>query len=416
MKKKGLLPFLISILFSYFVIVCNIELQAETIVATGEVGYQLNINNFNTYREATSNGVKVASNSNSLSNKTAITSLIQLLLLSEVEAPNIAFITSSTFNGDLGGTTGADQICQDQAEAAGLPANTYVAWLSTPSINAIDRLGDARGWVRVDGKPFADTLADISAGRMFHPLRVDEFGNFDNTSPGYVWTGNINWAGSGESCISWTSSDQGSGEHGTSDGMGYVFKDFGSLSCRGLARLYCFGVDNNARVTVVPAVGRIAFITRGSWMSGGGVAAADQLCQDEAIQAGLNGTFKALLATDGASAASRFNSDGSPWVRPDGVVIAPTRGELFSSDYIDSAIYQSADGLGYFANYGIWTGAIDPTTAGTSDTTCKNWTDSSDGNTAISGRSGFTAQWKFFAFDSDFQCSAAWKHLYCLQD
>ena len=270
MKKKGLLPFLIPILFSYFVIVCNVELQAETIVATGETGYQLNINNFNTYREATSIGVKVASDSNSLSNKTAITTPIQLLLLSEEEAPNIAFVTSSTFNGDLGGITGADQTCHDHAEAAGLPPNTYVAWLSTPSINAIDRLGNARGWVRVDGKPLADTLADISAGRMFHPLRVNEFGNFDNTSMGYVWTGNINWAGSGDSCSSWTSSDQGMGEYGTSDGIGYVFKDFGGLSCRGLARLYCFGVDNNARVTAVPAVGRIAFITRGSWDVGRG--------------------------------------------------------------------------------------------------------------------------------------------------
>jgi hypothetical protein len=304
------------------------------------------------------------------------TPAVQLLLLSEEEPPqlpNIAFVTSSTFNGDLGGIAGADQICQNLAATAGLPTNTYLAWLSTPSINAIERFGNARGWLRVDGKPFADTLADISAERMFHPLRVDELGNFDNTSGGYVWTGNINWAGQGESCDSWTSSDrQDMGEKGMSDGMGYVFKDFGAAACSSFARLYCFGVDNYARVTVVRTAGRIAFITRDSWLSSGGVAGADQLCQDEAMQAGLKGTFKALLATDGASAASRFNVDGSPWVRPDGVVIARTGAELFASDYLESAIYQSADGLGYYANYGVWTGAIDPTTAGTSDTTCKN--------------------------------------------
>ena len=417
MKKSGLLPFLTPILFSCLVIVCDIELQAESIVATEEVDYQLGINDFETYREATGSGVKVASDSNSRPIETAITTPIQLLLLSDEEAANIAFVTSSTFSGDLGSISGADQICQNQAVAAGLPINTYVAWLSTPSIKAVDRMGSARGWVRVDGKPFADTLADISAGRMFHPLRVDEYGNFDDTSWGYVWTGNINWAGQGESCSSWTSSDrQSMGEYGTSDGMGYVFRDFGSLSCRELARLYCFGVDNNARVKVAPTVGRIAFLTRESWVSGGGVAAADQLCQNEATQAGLSGTFKAMLATDGASAESRFNLDGFPWVRPDGVVIAATGAELFRSDYIDSAIYQSADGLSYYANYGVWTGAIDPTTAGTSDTTCKNWTDSGDENTAISGRSGFTAQKKFFAFDSDKQCSATAIHLYCLQD
>ena len=417
MKKSGQLPFLTLILFSCLVILCDIELHAENIAATGDVDYQLSINDFETYGEATGIGLKVASDSNSRPIETATTTPIQLLLLSEGQAPNIAFVTSSTFNGDLGSITGADQICQNQAEAAGLPINTYVAWLSTPSINAVDRLGKARGWVRVDGKPFADTLADISAGRMFYPLRVDEYGNFDDTSWGNVWTGNINWAGHGESCSSWTSSDrQGKGECGASDGMGYVFKDFGSLSCMDLARLYCFGVDKNARVKIDPTVGRIAFITRDSWVSGGGAAAADQLCQDEATQAGLSGTFKAMLATDGASAESRFNLDGNPWVRPDGVVIATTGAELFRSDYIDSAIYQSADGLSYYANYGVWTGALDPTTAGASDTTCKDWTDSGDENTAISGTSGFTAQKKFFAFDSANQCSATWLHLYCLQD
>lgn len=101
---------------------------------------------------------------------------IPLLLLSEAPKPNIAFVTSTTYNGDLGGLAGADQKCQALAEAAGLPANVYKAWLSTSNENAKDRLGSARGWVRKDGKPFADTVADIVSGKIFHPLRIDENG------------------------------------------------------------------------------------------------------------------------------------------------------------------------------------------------------------------------------------------------
>jgi hypothetical protein len=152
---------------------------------------------------------------------------VQLMLLAEEkppEPPNIVFVTSVAYDGNLGGLAGADQKCQALAEAAGLPANTYRAWLSTPSVNAVSRLGAARGWVRVDGKPFADTKADIQAGRLFHPIRVDESGNYDDTPWGSnVWTGTgsdgaLVW--SGYTCNGWTdSSADANGVYGNNDGV-----------------------------------------------------------------------------------------------------------------------------------------------------------------------------------------------------
>ena len=50
---------------------------------------------------------------------------VQLLLLSEEEplqSPNIVFVTSIAYDGNLGGLVGADQKCQARAEAAGLPS------------------------------------------------------------------------------------------------------------------------------------------------------------------------------------------------------------------------------------------------------------------------------------------------------
>lgn len=91
---------------------------------------------------------------------------------------NYVFVTStthlvSTFGSDL---AGADAICMQRASAAGL-AGTYRAWLSSSTVNARERLSGARGWYRPDGKPVADRVEDLLAGRMFYPIRVDENGD-----------------------------------------------------------------------------------------------------------------------------------------------------------------------------------------------------------------------------------------------
>ncbi|HYL59494.1 MAG TPA: hypothetical protein VEU51_11520, partial [Candidatus Acidoferrales bacterium] len=67
---------------------------------------------------------------------------------------NKVFVTSSTFDGNLGGQAGADADCASLASGAGL-AGTFKAWLSTSGLNAKDKLGSARGFVRIDGQPFA---------------------------------------------------------------------------------------------------------------------------------------------------------------------------------------------------------------------------------------------------------------------
>lgn len=351
---------------------------------------------------------------------------LPLLLLSETPPPapqpNIVFVTSLTYNGILGGLTGADQMCQARATAAGLPQNTYKAWLSTSSVNAIDRLGSARGWVRVDGKPFADTKADIAAGKIFHPLRVDENGAFiTDPTKLTVWTGtqlNGTVNPSGRTCDGWTTNNNAiGGDLGSSDGVTAVFTQSHWVNCSAERPLYCFGVDKNVPVTVTPVSGRIAFVTTGTWTpSAGGLAAADSLCQSEATSASLTGTFKALLPTSTGSAQSRFEpiAPGSlPWVRPDGVAIAPTAAELFTSTFLNTAINQSADGLSYSGYDGVWGGASNLSTAGTPETTCSNWTSTS--GSVLVGYSGFTYVEKFYSSNPGL-CSSTGNHLYCLHE
>ena len=74
--------------------------------------------------------------------------------------PNLVFVTSTTYRGDLGGLQAADARCRERARAANL-RGTFVALLSSSTVDARTRLGTARGWVRTDGRPFADTQDDL---------------------------------------------------------------------------------------------------------------------------------------------------------------------------------------------------------------------------------------------------------------
>lgn len=218
-----------------------------------------------------------------------------------------------------------------------------------------------------------------------------------------VWTGTQpdgTVTSTGQTCDGWTRSDTGAeGVSGSSDGVAAVFSQSNWSDCSKERRLYCFGVDKTAPVTVQPVSGRTAFVTRSTWTpSAGGLTEADSLCQSEATSASLTGTFKGLLVTSTGSAQSRFEpitSESLPWVRPDGVAIAPTAAELFTSTFLNTAINQSADGLYYSSFEGVWGGAWDLTTAGTPETTCTNWTSTS--GSVLMGYTSLTYRQKFFA-------------------
>jgi hypothetical protein len=117
------------------------------------------------------------------------------------------------------------------------------------------------------------------------------------------------------------------------------------------------------------------------------------LCQSEANAAGFTGTFRALLATDGASAASRFDATRAPWVRPDGVPITPTAAQAFQNNTTawDVALNTTADLSLQFGNWLVYSGEPTPgagvnplTQPGTAASTCDNWTSAAAG----SGRGG----------------------------
>ncbi len=328
---------------------------------------------------------------------------------------NIMFVTSTKQSGKLGGLSGADSLCMTRASAAGL-SGTFRAWLSTSTVDANSRLGSASGWRRTDGKPFAND----ATGPIFYPPRIDEFGN--DVGQGVAFTGtNANGTKQlGAMCSDWSLAS-GAGNSGGAYFTSVAWTSYlgGSDVCGSSRRIYCFQIDYGTDVTPTSTSTRYAFISNGTLASGGGTAAADSMCQGEADGKALAGTYKALLATKGTSAESRFTAGGSPWVRLDGVVIAPTAKSLFTLAMPDAPINLDLAG-NYYGGYervfvGVGASPATLQTPSTDADTCASWS-STDG--AATGESGYAASTKFgFGVGASIprSCTMALR-VYCLRD
>ncbi len=118
------------------------------------------------------------------------------------------FVTSTIFDGNLGGIAGADEKCANAAKAAML-GGVWKAWMSSSSVDAIDRISDVGPWYLVDGKTrvFNDKANLLTA--PLAPISLDE--------RGHAWAGTGYygvWSGSSEQgtrdthsdfCADWTS-------------------------------------------------------------------------------------------------------------------------------------------------------------------------------------------------------------------
>ena len=347
-------------------------------------------------------------------------------------APNIAFVTSTSHApSSLGGLAGADSICQTEASRAGLVGtgsgqNTqFVAWLSSSTSDAADRIGTARGWVRPDGRPFIDTMSDLANNRVYYPPRLSASGTVQDVSANIATNTRTDgtFSGTAPACTSASAGGEYVGSVGTNvlggpaTAVSSMLTSNNSNPCTTARRLLCLGVGRTARVVPTSIAGRNAFTTDGSFTVGGGITAADALCASEASAGGLTGTYKALLATNGASAISRFNTtSGAAWVRSsDGIALTTLARSMGTTlEALETAPNTNAKGNTRFGSTTTWTGAATLTTAGTTATTCGNWTATT--STGTGGRAGDTAISTWFGRDASAACTSTARKLICLQE
>lgn len=163
----------------------------------------------------------------------------------ECSKDSIVFITSETYQGfNLGGLYGADQRCRSLAAKAGLlRPETFMAWLSTPTMSAADRLKHSRGrYTLVNGLVIANDWASLTSGSLMITITVDENSQSQDTR---VWTGTLadgEPAVGSEFCGDWDDDSGlliygGAGRSLAAD-SGWSF--FAQDGCDEQYRLYCF--------------------------------------------------------------------------------------------------------------------------------------------------------------------------------
>jgi hypothetical protein len=108
------------------------------------------------------------------------------LLVAASSSEKTVFISSQSYEGNLGGLAGADAKCAALASTAGL-SGTYAAWLSTSTVDAASRFGaPGATYSLVDGTLIANSLADLTDGTISAAIVLDENGAPANSR---AWTG-----------------------------------------------------------------------------------------------------------------------------------------------------------------------------------------------------------------------------------
>lgn len=313
---------------------------------------------------------------------------------------NLMFLTHGmTVGNTITTIVAADKFCQDSAGIAG-KSGTYRAWVSFAGVSAQSRIAGSRGWVRVDGEPFADRIEDIVAGHMFAPPRIDENGNDAFSLFTYVLTGtNALGNPSGSDCAI-----SAVGTIGFADAAAPLWTESATLSCSTNFQLYCFGVGAVTAVTPTPRTEPIAFVSNS--VSVTALGGLDDQCNMDAAAQGLPGTYGAFVATTAQSALDRVSTGGThTWNRVDGVPVARTGVSTLLAP-ID------VDASGTHVGGEVWFGSMFANDkASSSSANCTDWSSTSGTtSTGDSLRSSIGA----FSGASQLSCGFS-RRVYCFE-
>ena len=155
------------------------------------------------------------------------------------------FVTSLEYSGDLAtagsqptGLAGGDALCAAHANDAGL-GGTWVAWLSTSQVHAIDRLTSDGPWQLLDGTEVFTSRFDIQRSPA-HAIDIDEQG--EDAVYAYVFTGTDahGQVVADGTCGDWKSASSARGMNGRSDSITAEWTADFAFPCSSPSRLYCF--------------------------------------------------------------------------------------------------------------------------------------------------------------------------------
>ncbi len=337
---------------------------------------------------------------------------------------NLVFSTQERFDVTLGAgdpndpTAPYDDECNQLATAAGINNLTddgFTAFLSSTVQTISDRLAPARGFVRMDGKPFADELADLfSANEIFNTVELGEDGATNENSP-QVMTGTGPTGTVTPNCTDYSQTVSGLLSTGHAHKGPTSWTAEGGFGCNVVTTgsVYCFGNSKNAELVPAGVPGKMIYMTNTPFLVG--VDDPDTKCTAEK-PAGA-GAVKALLPTTTTAAASVL-ADGQTYVRPDGQVVG-TKEQIIATALaptaatrLQSGIWQSGDGT--YRDGTVITGAADIIAPATVAETCDDWTDDAAPDStgaSLVANTGFG----FWKPGIASPCNVTTRHIYCVE-
>lgn len=332
---------------------------------------------------------------------------------------NLIFGTLMMYPTNLGGTAPYDAACNSVATSAGLnntAGNAFIALISDNNSNVISRLGTARGWVRLDGKPFADTQTSLfTSNQIFYPLVFQEDGQPHNGGGFFTGT-NADGTAAPANCKNWTSTvnDGTIFSCGTNNGGPGQWIEGNGNSCGGMGPLICMGTTKSAAVTVpAPGTGRKIWLSSGMFIPNS-TSTPDALCQGSrptgvTSAAALIATTKKVASTVLVAGTSYYRVDGT-FVGTGASLIAAT--PISFTNPLPTGIWQSEDGTYPLFNAAAYVGSTSLSTVGTTSSTCGDWADPTQTNSLYGIAQDAAEWWALSTFVST--CNGAGR-IYCVQ-
>jgi hypothetical protein len=278
-----------------------------------------------------------------------------------------AFVTSTSVAlSSLPDPEAADAFCQTAADNAALPGQ-YIAWVSSASRNAAELLrSTTSGWLRTDGRLFADSFNSLTTGRLGYPLRIDER---KMTVPAgtlvVTVTGPEGKLAMG-SADCFVPSALTMVATGVVDGTTVQWTDRGfDVPCDQPTPLYCFSLDTPAPAPVIQPIAPRAFLSSQLPTGVTGRAFSDMLCRSDAMIANYPDAdkFIAFVPTTTASMLAQLST--GPWTRPDGVTFLDTDSTILAPLNVTSK-------LEYF-DVQVWGGTTQIDRPAQSSENCNDW-------------------------------------------
>ena len=153
----------------------------------------------------------------------------------------VVFVTSQTYDSNLGGLSGADAECNALAGAASLPGS-FLAWLGDDTGDPQSRFSKVHPYLLANGTPLATSFGDLVTNGPDAPIGVNESGAAQG-GVGTVWTGTgADGFHVGDDCSDWTDAGAaGSVAIGTIGTTSSGWTHATLIGCGGFERrLYCF--------------------------------------------------------------------------------------------------------------------------------------------------------------------------------